>query len=184
MNFTYKIENYIPSESRLFVIYTSEDTTKDPMGGWVIITPAMTEAEIETAIIQQCPYYRWDIIASPIAEALVGHTGAGSKPPEPTPEPTPELTVEQINEQLRAQAKIVRGEAVRTITVTTTAGNTFDGDEMSQTRMARAILALQGTNTPSTLWVLADNTTIQATVAELTEALALAGAAQSAIWVL
>lgn len=97
-------------------------------------------------------------------------------PTPPLPVPTPE--------ELRAQAKAARAAAVDAITVTTTAGNTFDGDETSQTRMARAILVLQATSTPSTIWVLADNTVIDATAAELTEALALAGAAQAALWVI
>lgn len=84
----------------------------------------------------------------------------------------------------REQAKANRQAAVDAIQVTTQAGNTFDGDETSQTRMARAIIALQATGTPSVTWVLADNTVIQATGAELSEALALAGAAQAAVWVL
>lgn len=84
----------------------------------------------------------------------------------------------------RAQLKIKRAEAVANIKVTTQAGNTFDGDEVSQGRMSRAIIALQATGTASTIWVLADNTTIQATAAELTEALVLAGQAQAAIWVI
>lgn len=93
-------------------------------------------------------------------------------------------TPEEIAEEDRKIAKAARTVAVENITVTTQAGNTFDGDETSQTRMARAIVALQATGTPSTVWVLADNTAIQATVAELSEALALAGAAQAAIWVI
>jgi hypothetical protein len=56
-------------------------------------------------------------------------------------------------------------------------------DETSQDRMVRAIVALQATGTPSVVWVLADNSTVQATAAELAEALALAGAAQAALWV-
>lgn len=84
----------------------------------------------------------------------------------------------------RKQAKATRQAAVDAIQVTTQVGNTFDGDETSQTRMARAIIALQATGTPSVTWVLADNTVIQATGAELSEALALAGAAQAAVWVL
>jgi hypothetical protein len=84
----------------------------------------------------------------------------------------------------REAAKAARAAAVEAITVTTQAGNTFDGDEISQTRMARAIIALQATGTPSVTWVLHNNTAIQATVAELSEALALAGAAQAAIWVI
>lgn len=97
----------------------------------------------------------------------------------PDPEPDP-LTPEQLREIAKAQ----RAAAVEAITVTTQAGNTFDGDETSQTRMARAIIALQATGTPSVNWVLSDNTVIDATAAELTEALALSGAAQAAIWVI
>lgn len=94
------------------------------------------------------------------------------------------ITEPQAAAQARATAKIARALAVDAITVTTTAGNTFDGDEVSQGRMSRAIIALQATGTASTIWVLADNTTIQATAAELTEALVLAGQAQAAIWVI
>ena len=84
----------------------------------------------------------------------------------------------------RQAAKEARDAAVAAIVVTTAAGNQFDGDEVSQGRMARAIIGLQATGTPSINWVLHDNSVIQATVAELTEALALAGAAQAAIWVI
>lgn len=85
--------------------------------------------------------------------------------------------------EARERFKAERAAAVRAITVTTAAGNTFDGDETSQSRMVRAIVALQATGTPSVVWVLADNSTVQATAAELVEALALAGAAQAALWV-
>lgn len=87
-------------------------------------------------------------------------------------------------EDPRVVAKRNRTEIVNNIKVTTQAGNTFDGDEVSQTRMARAIIALQAAGTPSVNWVLADNTVIQASAAELTEALALAGAAQAEAWVI
>lgn len=102
-----------------------------------------------------------------------------------------DLTAEQIaaNQAAKAiadreAAKQARQAAVEAITVTTTAGNTFDGDETSQTRMSRAILVLTTGYAPTVPWVLADNTVIQADVAELTEALALAGAAQAQLWVL
>ena len=84
----------------------------------------------------------------------------------------------------RETAKAVRAQAVEAIKVTTKAGNTFDGDETSQGRMARAIIALSTGLAPSVTWVLADNSTIEATSAELTEALVLAGMAQAAIWVI
>lgn len=84
----------------------------------------------------------------------------------------------------REASKAQRAAAVDAIKVTTQAGNTFDGDEVSQGRMARAIIALSTGLAPSVAWVLADNTVIAATPAELTEALVLAGQAQAAVWVI
>lgn len=91
---------------------------------------------------------------------------------------------EDIQEESREAEKTIRELKVRNLKVTTKSGRVFDGDEVSQGRMSRAILTLQFTNTPSTLWVLADNTPVQVTIVELSEALALAGAAQSAVWVI
>lgn len=84
----------------------------------------------------------------------------------------------------REVAKAARQTAVENIKVTTAAGNVFDGDETSQTRMSRAILVLSTGAATSVPWVLADNSVIQADIAELTEALALAGAEQARLWVL
>jgi hypothetical protein len=92
------------------------------------------------------------------------------------PKPTPPKT--------RDDLKAERASAVAAIKVTTQAGNTFDGDEISQGRMARAIIALSTGLAPSVSWVLADNSVIQATPQELTEALVLSGQAQAAIWVI
>jgi hypothetical protein len=84
----------------------------------------------------------------------------------------------------REAAKQARTTAVAAIKVTTQAGNEFDGDEVSQGRMARAILGLSTGLAPSVAWVLADNTVIQATSDELVEALVLAGQEQAALWVI
>ena len=84
----------------------------------------------------------------------------------------------------REQAKAQRAAAVAAIKVTTAAGNTFDGDERSQDRMARAIIALSTGWSTSTSWILADNTVIQVTGEELKEALALAGMAQVEAWII
>ncbi len=87
--------------------------------------------------------------------------------------------------QLRWAAKQARTQAVEQIKVTTAAGNTFDGDEGAQTRMARAVVAMDGLPPETTtLWVLADNTAVQVTRDELKAALLLAGEAQSAIWLI
>lgn len=86
----------------------------------------------------------------------------------------------------REAEKKNRDTRVSGIKVTTQSGRTFDGDETSQNRMARTIVALNAQPqdpVPTITWVLADNTVAQVTAAELTEALALASAAQTAVWV-
>lgn len=93
------------------------------------------------------------------------------------------FTAPPVQPPTRDQLKATRETSVAAIKVTTAAGNTFDGDEISQGRMARAVIALSTGLAPSVTWVLADNSVIQATSAELTEALMLAGAAQANLWV-
>ena len=85
-------------------------------------------------------------------------------------------------DQVREEWKADRSAAVEAIKVVTQAGNTFDGDEVSQGRMARAVASMEDVDI--VLWVLADNSVIKATKAELKEALRLAGSAQAAIWVM
>lgn len=96
---------------------------------------------------------------------------------------TAEMKAEDAAKQAHEQWKRGRTAAVEAIRVTTAAGNTFDGDEESQGRMARAILGLESVPNATVTWVLADNSEIQATPAELREALALAGAEQARLWV-
>lgn len=84
--------------------------------------------------------------------------------------------------QLRAEAKVARTAAVAAITVTTSTGKVFDGDETSQTRMARAIIGLQAAQVNTINWTLANNVSTSVTLAELTEALILSGEAQAALW--
>ena len=109
---------------------------------------------------------------------------AGDKTPMTLEEGEAHKNPPKTEEELRAEWKASRAAAVEAIVATTAAGNTFDGDEISQGRMARAILALNASAPGTTVnWVLADNSVINATAAELAEALALAGAEQAAMWV-
>ena len=99
---------------------------------------------------------------------------------EALPEPTPE----ELAEQALNQAKSERAEAVSAITVAVD-GMVFDGNETAQDRMARAITMFQASGLPAdttTKWVLADNTIADVTVAQLSQALLLAGQAQTALW--
>ena len=90
-----------------------------------------------------------------------------------------ELTQKAIDDA-RVAFKSSRSAAVESIKVAV-GDKVFDGDETSQTRMARAIVAM--TDTETTIWVLANNTPVQVTKDELTEALRLAGEAQTQAWV-
>ena len=65
-------------------------------------------------------------------------------------------------------------QLLESITVTTQSGKTFDGDELSQTRIARALQIGSFTGQTLTAWKLADNTVQQVTYVELQEALTLA----------
>lgn len=99
----------------------------------------------------------------------------------------PQPTSEEIEAQALAHAKYERAEAVSKITVEVD-GLIFDGDEDSQTRMARTITASQALGLPedSTIsWAMADtnaNKVEQVTIAQLSKALYLAGCKQSELW--
>lgn len=85
--------------------------------------------------------------------------------------------------RLYEEAKATRQAAVGAITVTVN-GKVFDGDEISQTRITRAILGMQLKNITDFPgeWTLADNSKVSVTLAELSEVLVLAGARQSELW--
>lgn len=97
------------------------------------------------------------------------------------------LSAEDIEAQKRSRlqsAKQARAAAVEAIIVTTSTGKSFNGDEISQTRMSRAIQGMQIAGANFTKWVLADNTAPMVTLAELSEALLLAGTEQTRLWVI
>ena len=81
-----------------------------------------------------------------------------------------------------AAAKIARDAAVAKIKVTVN-GKVVDGDEVSQSRLTRAITAAEAQGIATQSWKLADNTWVDVTVVELKQALAAAFQAQSALWV-
>ena len=68
------------------------------------------------------------------------------------------------------------------IIVTTKEGNRFNGDKVSQGRMARAIVALNAVGVNTTDWISADNVKLTINVSELAEALILSGIEQTKIW--
>lgn len=94
-------------------------------------------------------------------------------------EPVP-YTDEELQTKAIQEWKDSRTLAVSNIKVTVD-DMEFDGDETSQTRMTRAITAMDDTETIS--WVLADNTSVLVTKATLVKALKLAVEVQTALWI-
>lgn len=94
------------------------------------------------------------------------------------------INQDRVKEMERERFKLERADSVSRITVTTSSGRIFDGDEMSQGRMARAIIGLmaQPAGTAVT-WVLANNDVVDVQLEELQEALKLAGLRQTELWV-
>ena len=76
-----------------------------------------------------------------------------------------------------------RAEATAAIVVETVTGKRFQGDEISQGRMARVLSAyFEELPDGEVDWILADNSVATVTMAELDEALRLAVDAQNDIW--
>lgn len=89
-----------------------------------------------------------------------------NKPVEIPPQPSAE--------EIAREAIIAKQNALFNITVTTSTGKTFDGDEVSRSDMVSAILIANFTGLKQTEWKLADNSTQVVTLDELQEALRLA----------
>ena len=94
-------------------------------------------------------------------------------------EAIPDPTKEEIEAQELAKAKEQRAEAVNQITIEVD-GMVFDGDEVSQERMSRSIVALDDGET--IIWVLHDNSIANVTKEQLKMALRLAGQKQTELW--
>ena len=78
-------------------------------------------------------------------------------------------------------AKKLRDTAVAAIKVTVN-GNVFDGDEVAQGRMARAVAAAEISGVGSYQWKLANDSFSEVTIEELKQALELAFRTQSELW--
>jgi len=96
--------------------------------------------------------------------------------------PAPIFPLELSAEERIAQNKVARQAAVDAIKVTTSSGKIFDGNELSQNRLARNIVAMAESGEAETPWKLADNTWASIPIDEMIEALNLARAEQTQIW--
>lgn len=92
----------------------------------------------------------------------------------------PVVTDADREREARELFKAQRTEAVDAIVVEVN-GLLFDGDEVAQTRMARAAVVMQDGET--TTWVQANNIPVEVTKDQLIQAVRLAGAEQTRLWV-
>ena len=99
--------------------------------------------------------------------------------------PLPFMTEEELAQKAIVDARELfkqnRAKAVAAIVVEVD-DLIFDGDEVAQTRMVRAALVMQDAET--TTWVQANNIPAEVTKAQLVEAIRLAGAEQTRLWIL
>lgn len=79
-------------------------------------------------------------------------------------------------------SKLDKESSVSKLTVTTTSGKIFDGDEKSQDRLLRAVNIANITGELTTIWKLANNEIVVVTLDEIKEALTLASREMSRIW--
>lgn len=93
----------------------------------------------------------------------------------------PEPTAEERAATELAKARAARAAAVSAITVEVD-GMIFDGNEVAQERMARAVTMSESMD-ETTEWVLHDNTVAIVTAAQLKQACRLAGKIQTGLWV-
>ena len=101
MDYTYKIENYIPSEKRLFVVYTPDDSSLPPYGNWVAIGEDESEEQILQRVVQCFPIEKWNSPSDPVIENLVGATNANTY----TPPVVSTLTI-SLEETIRRERNI------------------------------------------------------------------------------
>jgi len=89
---------------------------------------------------------------------------------------TPDLVAIQADEDARLleEAKATQQTTLDTLTVTTTAGNTFDANNQARLDMQNAITASDYLLIIETVWRLADDSEVLIQLDELKEALALA----------
>lgn len=89
------------------------------------------------------------------------------------PEELKEALAQEAIEQAKGELKQAKEVAKANIKVTTSNGNTFDGNMEARVNMQNAITASEILGQTTTNWKLADNSVITVDVTEIKEALAL-----------
>lgn len=100
-----------------------------------------------------------------------------------TPKEIEELAVAAAIRAAKSEVEEAAERAAVAAIKVTVSGKVFDGDEVAQGRMARAVAAAESAAISTYQWKLADNSVAAVSLDELKQALALAFQAQSELWV-
>lgn len=148
------------------LINTSIPEDTEEISGWYKLTYADMPEQDFAFIIEQGPV---ELVDGHYVQTWVR-----------TPRSSEEVAAEELT-----RAKVERADTVRRIVVTVD-GMDFNGDEVSQSRMTRAVLLAvafgKDMDTTTTKWVLADDTVAYPTIRQLAQALMLAGEEQTRVW--
>ena len=87
--------------------------------------------------------------------------------------PEPQYTQEELNTIAGSEAKQTKLKALSKITVTTSNGNTFDGDHIARGDMNSVLASSSTLEILEIEWKMADNTWVTVGLDEIREALAL-----------
>ena len=137
MQFTYKIQNYVESENRLFVVYTPSDTSLPSWGNWIGINSEMTEQDMKAAVIAGFPFYRYQIQEIVAAKNLVGSTDTAIFTP---PQETTQVVTENISVTEEQRARMQRNNLLRQTDWMFLQDSTISEDTKEQYRIYRQLL--------------------------------------------
>lgn len=90
---------------------------------------------------------------------------------------------ENTKQEKVLKTRLICSEQVNTLKVETSYSHIFDADELSQSRIQKALYLMAQENKDSIEWILADNSKAEIFKPELEEALTLAIKKQAEIWV-
>ncbi len=180
----------LDEEGKQVIVQGSRYPETDPLvSSWFNSTNVFTQNEVEIDVLDELgePTGLTELVLEVDADGLpVGtwqdHTrsfdvnGFPVLTPiiPPTQAELDAIEAQRVTDEANQLTKTVKMEALENLTVTTSLGNTFDGNETARNNMLSAIQASGFLGATTTTWKLADNSKVVVSLNEVQEALALA----------
>lgn len=90
--------------------------------------------------------------------------------------------VSEVSQSKKLKGKELKESRVSSLLITSSAGNVFNGDELSQNRILKTLTVMGLTGQSKNMWKLANNSIVEVSKEELEEVLILAHAEMDSIW--